>query len=139
MAWKMSRVASLLMLAACAGRGNQSNVPLIQEPRCAAVADTVSKYVSEDALPAAQLVGDESLPAPALTRPGDSVEVDFVVLPNGVADTSSVQVIGASDQDFVRSAVRFAAENQFTPAQVSGCYVVSRYSVVMRSGNSTRR
>jgi hypothetical protein len=132
---RIPRVASLLILAACAGRTNRSDVPLVQDARCAAVANTVSKYVSEDALPAAQLVGDESLRAPAFTHPGDSVEVDFVVLPNGTADTSSVQIIGVGDQKFARSAVRFAAENRFTPAQVGGCYVVSRYSVVMRSGS----
>lgn len=114
-------------------------MPLVQDPHCAAVADTLAKYVSEDALPAAQLVGDESLHAPSLRGPGDSVEVDFVVLPNGFADTTSVQVIGASDPKFLRSAVRFAAENRFTPAQVSGCNVVSRYSVVMRSGGPVRR
>jgi hypothetical protein len=104
-----------------------------------AVADTVAKYVSEDALPAAQLVGDESLHPPGALGPADSIEVEFVVFPNGVADTSSVVVTGARDPRFVRSAVRFAAENRFTPAQVSGCSVVSRYSVIMRSGGSSRR
>ena len=128
-----------MLLVGCAGRATQSNVPLTQDPRCAALADTVSKYVSEDALPAAQLVGDDSLRAPALPHPGDSVEVDFVVLPNGVADTSSVQIIGASDQKFARSAVRFAAESRFTPAQIDGCFVVSRYSVIMKSGGPARR
>ena len=136
---RISKALAILAVAACAGRSHQSNVALVQEPRCEAVADTVSKYVSEDALPAAKLVGDESLRPPDLAHPGDSVEVDFVVLPNGFADTSSVQVVGVTDPDFLHRAVRFAAENRFTPAQVSGCYVVSRYSVVMRPGGPSHQ
>lgn len=132
-------VAVALTSFACARQAAQSNVPLVQDARCTAVADTLAKYVSEDALPAAQLVGDESLRPPALLQAGDSVEVDFVVWPNGVADTSSVQVSGASDPQFIRNAIRFAAESRFAPAEVSGCKVVSRYSLVMRPGGATHR
>jgi len=128
---RMSTIGPLLILAACAGR-SKPDVDMIQDPRCVAVADTISKYISQDALPAAQIVGDESLRRPELSRPGDSVVVDFVVWPTGIADTSSVQVVGINDPQFVRTVVRFAAENRFRPAQVSGCNVVSRYSVVMR-------
>jgi len=135
----VSAAAAGMVGLACAGRSNQSNVPLVQDARCSAIADNLAKYVSEDALPAAKLVGDESLRPPAVLGAADSVEVDFVVLPNGVADTSSVVVTGASDARFVRNAVRFAAENRFTPAQVSGCSVVSRYSVIIRSGGSSHR
>ncbi len=124
-------VFSALTLA-CAGRSGPSDVAMVQDPRCEAVGDSISKYVSADALPAAQLVGDDALARPAV-RPGDSIAVDFVVFPNGVADTSSVEVLGASDAQFVRNAVRFAARHRFEPAQVSGCNVISRYSVVMRS------
>ena len=136
---KMSKALAMIAMTACAGRSNQSSVALVQGARCDAVADTVAKYVSEDALPAAKLVGGESLRPPNLVHPSDSVEVDFVVMPNGFADTSSVQVVGISDADFVHRAVRFAAENRFEPAQVSGCYVVSRYSVVMRPGSPTHQ
>lgn len=129
--------AAAAVAVACAGRSNQPNVPLGQDARCSAVADTLAKYVSEDALPAAQLVGDESLRPPGGLGSADSIEVEFVVFPNGVADTSSVLVTGASDAQFMRSAVRFAAQNRFTPAQVSGCSVVSRYSVIMRAGGSS--
>ena len=131
--------AAVAVAVACAGQSNQSNVPLAQDARCSAVADTLAKYVSEDALPAAQLVGDESLRPPGGLGSADSIEVEFVVFPNGVADTSSVVVTGVSDAQFMRSAVRFAAQNRFTPAQVSGCSVVSRYSVVMRPGGSSHR
>ena len=127
------------MLGACAGRSPRSDLGLVQDEKCNALADTVSKYVSEDALPAARLVGDESLRPPAIVQPGDTVEVDFVVLPSGFADTSTVMVSGASDPQFVRNAVRFAAENRFAPAQISGCNVVSRYSLVMRPGDPARR
>jgi len=139
MVQRIGMMGAAAVAMACAGRSNQSNVPLVQDTRCSALADTVAKYVSEDALPAAQLVGDESLHPPGTLGPADSIEVEFVVFPNGVADTSSVVVTGARDPRFVRSAVRFAAENRFTPAQVSGCSVVSRYSVIMRSGGSSRR
>jgi hypothetical protein len=116
----------------CAGRSNAGDVAMVQDPRCAAVDDSISKYVSEDALPAAQLIGDDAIRLP-LSGPADSVSVDFVVLPNGVADTSSVEIIGASDPRLRRTAVTFAARHRFTPAQVSGCNVISRYSLVTRS------
>ena len=133
--FQRSSVVSVMVLSlACAGHSSSSDVAFVQDPRCAAVDDSISKYVSEDALPTAQLVGDDALPRPAGVRPGDSVAVDFVVFPNGVADTSSVEVLGSSDARFVRDAVRFAARHRFSPAQVSGCNVISRYSVVMRSG-----
>ena len=127
-------VFSALTLA-CAGRSTSTDVGIVQDPRCAAVGDSLSKYVSEDALPNAQLVGGDVLPRPAGVRAGDSVAVDFVVFPNGIADTSSVEVLGATDPQFVRNAVRFAARHRFAPAQVSGCNVISRYSVVMRAGS----
>lgn len=129
----MLLATTALGFVACARGSSRSDVALVQDPRCAAVADTVSKYVSEDALPSARLIGGEALRPPPVVHPGDTVEVDFVVLPNGLADTGSVQVTGVSDPRFVRSAIRFAAENRFVPAQVSGCNVVSRYSVVMSS------
>ena len=130
---RMSVGAVALVALACAGRSNASDAATVQDPRCAAVDDSLSKYVSADALPVAQLIGDESLRAPSTIRDGDSISVDFVVFPNGVADTSSVEVLGAGDPQFVRSAVNFAARHRFAPAQVSGCNVISRYRVVMRS------
>jgi hypothetical protein len=125
-------VGVVLIALACAGRSNTSDVAFVQDPRCAAVVDSISKYVSKDALPSAQLVGEDALPRPAGGHTGDSVAVDFVVFPNGLADTSSVEVVGARDAQFVRNAVRFAARHRFAPAKVSGCNVISRYSVVMR-------
>lgn len=127
-------IAMIFTALACAGRASTSDVAFVQDPRCAAVVDSISKYVSEDALPTAQLVGDDALPRLGRVAAGDSVAVDFVVFPNGVADTSSVEVLGASDAQFMRNAVSFAARHRFAPAQVSGCNVISRYSVVMRSG-----
>jgi hypothetical protein len=103
-----------------------------QDPRCAAVSDTLSKYISADALPVAHLEGSpRSLPVPRGIQPGDTVEVDFVVMPNGLADTSSVAIIGDSDPDFARGAIQFATGSRFTPAQVEGCSVLSHYSLVV--------
>jgi hypothetical protein len=111
---------------------------LMTEP-CAALADTMSKYVSVDALPLAHIVGNPRLPrTPAMLGAGDSAYVEFLVRPDGLADTSTVLVSGASDPQFLRSAVAFAAESRFVPAQSQGCPMMSKYSLVVRSGASTR-
>jgi hypothetical protein len=110
----------------------------VPEP-CAALADSVSKYVSVDALPLAHIVGNPNLPrTPAMLGPGDSAYVEFLVRPNGLADTSTVLVSGASDPEFVRSAVAFAAESRFVPAQAQGCPLMSKYNLVVKSRAATR-
>ena len=66
----MGMMGAAAVAMACAGRSNQSNVPLVQDARCSAVADTVAKYVSEDALPAAQLAeGGRKVPGQAEALP----------------------------------------------------------------------
>jgi hypothetical protein len=111
---------------------------LMTEP-CAALADTMSKYVSVDALPLAHIVGNPRLPrTPAVLGPGDSAYVEFLVRPDGLADTSTVLVSGASDPEFLRSAVAFAAESRFVPAQSQGCPLMSKYDLVVRSRAPTR-
>lgn len=120
-------------VAACASRTPGTAISPAEQTRCEAVSDSVSKYISEDALPFAHLVGNPRLlRAPATMGTGDSISVEFVVRPDGIADTSSVQVAGASDPDFVRSALAFAAQSRFTPAEVQGCNVFSRYNLVVR-------
>jgi hypothetical protein len=110
-----------------------------QAARCAGLSDTVSKYVSQDALPLAHIVGNPRLPRiPATLRPGDSVYVEFIVRPDGAADTASVQITGVNDPEFARSAVAFAAESRFMPAQALGCPVISRYNLVVTSRGATR-
>jgi hypothetical protein len=127
---------SALAIAGCASR--TSGPALITEP-CAALADTVSKYVSVDALPLAHIVGNPRLPrTPALLGPGDSAYVEFLVRPDGLADTSTVLVSGASDPEFVRSAIAFAAESRFTPAQAQGCPMMSKYNFVVKSRVTAR-
>ena len=127
---------SALAITACASRTRGPT--LISEP-CAALADTVSKYVSVDALPLAHLVGNPRLPrTPAMLGPGDSTYVEFLVRPDGMADTSTVLVSGASDPEFLRSAVAFAAESQFMPAQSQGCPMMSKYNFVLKSRATTR-
>lgn len=122
---------SALAIAACASRTRAPSP--VAEP-CAALADTVSKYVSLDALPLAHIVGNPSLPrTPGMLGPGDSAYVEFLVRPDGLADTSTVVVSGASDPEFVRSAVAFAAESQFEPAQSRGCPMMSKYNLVVKS------
>ena len=127
---------SSLAIAACASRPR--GPALITEP-CAALADTVSKYVSVDALPLAHIVGTPRLlRTPAMLGPGDSAYVEFLVRPDGLADTSTVLVSGASDPEFVRSAVAFAAESRFIPAQAQGCPMMSKYNLVLKSRATTR-
>ena len=128
----LRRVLIATVASACASGPRAVPLPPL-DPRCAAVSDSLSKYISADALPLAHLDGNpRTLPMPRAMQPGDSVEVDFVVLPTGVADTSTVSIIGDDDPRFVRSAVEFAAESRFTPAQVSGCNVLSRYNLIVK-------
>ncbi len=128
---------SALAIAACAGR-TRGPALMVTEP-CAALADSVSKYVSLDALPLAHIVGNPRLPRiPAALGPGDSAYVEFLVRPDGLADTSTVQVSGASDPEFRRSAVTFAAESEFVPAQAQGCPMMSKYNLVVKSRAATR-
>jgi hypothetical protein len=111
---------------------------VMTEP-CAALADTMSKYVSVDALPLAHIVGNPRLPQPpAVLGPGDSAYVQFLVRPDGFADTSTVLVGGATDPEFVRGAVAFAAESRFVPAQSQGCPMMSKYNLVIKSGAARR-
>ena len=127
---------STLAIAAC-GSGPRAAMTL-PEP-CASLADTVSKYVSLDALPLAHIVGNPRLPrTPAVFGPGDSAYVEFLVRPDGMADTSTVLVSGASDPEFVRSAVAFAEESRFVPAQLQGCPMMSKYNLVVKSRAATR-
>ena len=128
-----------LALAACA-LGNRGIVmPPEQAARCADLSDSLSKYVSQDALPLAHIVGNPRLPrVPAALGPGDSVYVEFVVRPDGLADTSSVQITGASDPEFARSAAAFAAQSRFMPAQTLGCPVLSKYNLVVKSRAAAR-
>jgi Gram-negative bacterial TonB protein C-terminal len=129
-----------LAAAACASRNSGVGMAPEQAARCADLADSVSKYVSQDALPLAHLVGNPRLPRiPATLGPGDSVYVEFLVSPDGVADTSSVQILGASDPEFVRTTLAFAAQSRFMPAQSLGCPVPSKYNLVVKSRASTTR
>jgi hypothetical protein len=127
---------SALAIAACASR--TGGPTLVTEP-CAALADTMSKYVSVDALPLAHIVGNPRLPrTPAMLGPGDSAYVEFLVRPDGLADTSTVVISGASDPEFLRGAVAFAAESQFVPAQSHGCPMMSKYNLVVKSRATSR-
>ncbi|MFL5543066.1 MAG: hypothetical protein ACJ792_00020 [Gemmatimonadaceae bacterium] len=129
----------LLICGACASGGRQGQTVSPEQARCAAVSDSISKYVSTDALPFAHLVGNpRRLPSTATIRPGDSVVVEFAVRPDGTGDTAVVQLMGATDPQFVKSAMLFATENHFIPAQVAGCNVVSRYQLVARRAAGTR-
>jgi hypothetical protein len=132
--WKgIVLVAFVGAVEACAARSPSVAVAPAEAVRCAAVSDTLSKYVSQDALPLAHLLGTPVLPrTPAALGPGDSVYVEFVVRPNGAADPATLQIAGVSDPDFVRSVNAFAAQSRFSPAQMQGCSVMSKYNLVVK-------
>jgi hypothetical protein len=130
-------VLSPLMIDACAGRSPVNGVSP-ETARCAALSDSVSKYVSADALPLAHLVGNPMLlHAPTGLGARDSVYVDFVVLPTGLADASTILISGTTDPEFARSVSAFAAQSRFAPAQMQGCSILSRYNLVVRPQPAT--
>jgi hypothetical protein len=136
-------LVSSFVLAAAAACARNPRAGMLPEPtgRCADLADTVSKYVSQDALPLAHLVGNPArLPrVSAALGPGDSVYVEFVVRPNGMADTSTVQIFGPSDPEFARGVAAFAIQSRFKPAEAEGCSVLSKYNLVVRAGRAKTR
>jgi hypothetical protein len=121
------------LLSACGGGRPVSLAPLPVEPRCAAMSDTLSKYVSSDALPEAGFTGDSrALRSAAPVRAGQTIAVSFIVGPDGMADPNLVEVVGANDASFERAAATFAESNRFVPGQVNGCNVLSRYTLLLR-------
>ncbi|GAC1411753.1 MAG: hypothetical protein NVSMB53_07900 [Gemmatimonadaceae bacterium] len=88
-------------------------------------------------MPFAHIIGTpRTLPVLA-EMPADSVAVEFIVRPDGIADTSSVEITGANDPQFVRSVMLFATQSRFSPAQISGCNVLSRYNLIVKPRRST--
>jgi hypothetical protein len=119
----------MVTLAACSGAPRT----LAVTPVCAAASDSLTKYVSKDALPFAHLIGTPRvLPVPPGLRRGDSVAVEFVVQPTGLGDPASVEISGSADPAFARDVIRFVTESRFIPATVTGCNVVSKYNLVIK-------
>jgi hypothetical protein len=99
---------------------------------CARLSDSLARHTSTDSLPLARFIAKPRvLPAPAL-RPGDSLAVEFLVRPDGLADINSVEITGPKDPAFVRSVLRLLTESRFMPAQVRGCKVLSRYNLIVK-------
>jgi hypothetical protein len=118
--------AVTVMAAAC----SRAPSTLAVTPVCAAASDSLSKYVSRDALPLARLLGPErTLPAPPELRFGDSVIVEFLVLPDGRPDAGSMEVAGTREATFHASALRFLGVTRFEPGRVGGCGVLSKYKL----------
>jgi hypothetical protein len=111
-------------------RGPRPVTALPVDPRCEAVSDTLSKYVSTDALPVASFSGDTR--ALKSRAPSTAVSVDFVVRPDGTGDPGTVSIIGDSNSGFDEAVAQFAASNRFVPGQTNGCNVLSRFTLVLR-------
>ena len=133
MGMRATTVAGLALVLVACGRRAVSLAPLPVDPRCAAMSDTLSKYVSSDALPEAGFTGDtRPLRGAAPLRAGQTISVSFVVRPDGFADPGLTEVAGTNDPSFERTAASFAASNRFVPGQVNGCNVLSRYTLLLR-------
>jgi hypothetical protein len=125
--------AAVTVLACASGGPRPISVSDAERARCAGVADSVAKYVSTDALPFAHLAGNPRvLPAPPALRRGDSVLVEFVVRPDGLADPGSMEISGPNDPSFAQSVVRFMTSSSFIPGRMNGCNVPSRYNLVVK-------
>jgi hypothetical protein len=72
------------------------------------------------------------LPVPPTLRRGDSIAVEFVVRPDGLADPTTVEITGSNDQAFARNVLRFVTESRFMPATVTGCNVLSKYNLIIK-------
>jgi hypothetical protein len=127
-------VTTLIGSVACASGPRRPAVVAI-EPRCAALADTVSKYVSSDALPQARLAeGSRPLRAPASLSAGQTILVEFVVSPIGTADPATIAIVGSGDAGFRRDVQTFATTGRFVPGQLDGCPTLSRFTVTLAPG-----
>jgi len=127
--------SATLTVLGCASGGGPRPIAIspAERARCAGVADSVSKYVSTDALPFAHLAGNPRvLPAPPALRRGDSVFVEFVVRPDGLADPSSIEITGPNDPSFQQNVLRFMTASSFIPGRVNACNVPSRYNLVVK-------
>ena len=120
-------------MAGCAGGPRPITVSSAEQARCVGVSDSLSRYVSADALPFAHLVGTPRiLPAPPALRRGDSITVEFLVLPTGLADPTTLEIRGTNDPGFTRSVQQLLAKSSFVPGRVSSCNVLSRYNLVVK-------
>lgn len=127
------RALFAVSLVACAGGPRPITVSSAEQARCVGVSDSLSRYVSTDALPFAHLVGTPRvLPAPPALRRGDSITVEFLVQATGLADASTLEIFGTRDPGFTRSVQKLLAESSFLPGRVSGCNVLSRYNLVVK-------
>ena len=126
-------LGSAVVITACGGRPAEAPAPLQVDPRCAAMSDTLSKYVSSDALPEAAFSGDtRALRSAAPLRAGETISVSLLVRPDGTVDPGFTEIAGANDPAFELSVAAFAQSNRFVPGQLNGCNVLSRYTLVLR-------
>jgi hypothetical protein len=120
-------------LGACSRGPRPVTVSSLEQARCMGVSDSLSRYVSADALPFAHLSGTPRvLPAPPALRRGDSITVEFLVQATGLADPSTLEIFGTRDPGFTRSVQKLLAESTFLPGRVLGCNVLSRYNLVVK-------
>jgi hypothetical protein len=105
--------------------------PLPEDPTliaCDHVRDSILTQVPSDRWPNARTaIRPSHYPrVPSNVPAGVHVAASLVVLPDGSLDLSSFKVTGTGDPDYKRAAFEFISKQQWTPATVSGCPVISR-------------
>lgn len=117
--------------------------PLPEDPAlvtCDHVRDSILTQVPSERWPNARWATRSShYPrVPADAPAGVPVTASIVVLPDGSVDLSSFKVTGTTDVEYKRTALEFMSKQQFTPATVSGCPVMSRAGFVVTFFGITR-
>jgi hypothetical protein len=118
--------------------------PLPEDPAliaCDHVRDSVLTQVAPERWPNARWASHSShYPrVPPDAPAGVPVTASIVVLPDGSVDLGSFKVTGTTDVEYKRTALEFMTKQQFTPATVSGCPVISRAGFVVTYLGMTRR
>jgi len=76
---------------------------------------------------------------PSDAPPGIPISASLVVLPDGSLVLSSFKVTGTTNVEYKEAALEFLSKQQWTPATVSGCPVVSHAGFVVTFLGITRR
>jgi hypothetical protein len=105
--------------------------PLPEDPAliaCDRVRDSILTRVPSERWPNARsAIRPSHYPrVPSDVPAGVPVSASLVVLPDGSLDLTSFKVTGTTDVGYKRTALEFISKQQWAPATVSGCPVISR-------------
>jgi len=108
---------------------------------CDHVRDSILTQVPPERWPNARPIARPShYPrAPSDAPAGVPISASLVVLPDGSLVLSSFKVTGTTNVEYKETALEFLSKQQWTPATVSGCAVVSHAGFVVTFLGITRR